>query len=382
MPLQTNQHVFYIVLIYKCVSFSIGNRLRLTVFGASHGQLVGSTIEGLPAGIRVDSARIAEWMDRRRPSLSDITTQRKEDDSFSIVSGLMGDRTDGSPLTFLIANKDPISSHYDELKERPRPGHADLTLFLKYGEYRNYSGGGFLSGRMTAPLVAAGSVCLSILTNAGVNVNGWVQSIGNIKTSQIADSPEATYSAKTRIPDPVKDHEAEELIKKLMSEGDSVGGSIHVSIHGIPGGIGEPFFDSVESVLSHAIFSIPAIKAIEFGAGFDLSSMKGSEAVDTIFYDGKNFRTKTNNNGGILGGITNGMPVDFRVAVKPTSSIRKELETVNLQSREKEVIRVKGRHDPCIAIRALPVIQCMSAFSILDLMMSSGNRSVLERLFP
>jgi chorismate synthase len=364
------------------VSFSIGSRLRLAVFGASHGQLIGCTLEGLPAGVRISNERIAEWMDRRRPSVSDITTQRKEDDSVSIVSGMLGDRTDGSPLTFIISNKDAIPSHYDELRERPRPGHADLTLFLKYGEYRNYSGGGFLSGRMTAPLVAAGSVCLSILEDAGVNVNGWVQSIGDIESREEADSPVAAYSTKTRMPDTGKDAEAVELIKKIMSEGDSVGGSVHISIRGIPGGIGEPFFDSVESVVSHAVFSIPAVKAIEFGSGFRLASMKGSDAVDTIFYDGENFRTRSNNNGGILGGITNGMPVDFRVAIKPTSSIRKELDTVNLVSKEKDTIRVKGRHDPCIAIRALPVVQCMSAFTILDLMMLSGKAQIMEKIFP
>jgi chorismate synthase len=364
------------------VSFSIGSRLRLTVFGASHGQLVGSTLEGLPAGIRIASDEVSEWMDRRRPSVSDITTQRKEDDSVSIVSGLVGDRTDGSPLTFIIYNRDAMPSHYDELKERPRPGHADLTMFLKYGEYRNYSGGGFLSGRMTAPLVAAGSVCLSILGEAGVDVNGWVQSIGDIQSLKEADSPVSAYSTKTRIPDTGKDAEAVELIKKIMSEGDSIGGSIRISIRGLPGGLGEPFFDSVESVISHAIFSIPAVKAIEFGAGFRLGSMKGSEALDTIFYDGQNFRTRSNNNGGILGGITNGMPVDFRVAIKPTSSIRKELDTVNLVSKEKDTIRVRGRHDPCIAIRALPVVQCMSAFSILDLMMSSGKSQIIQQIFP
>ena len=265
------------------MSFSIGNRLRLTVFGASHGQLVGSTLEGIPAGVRISTDEIAEWIERRRPSVSDITTQRKEDDSFSIVSGLVGERTDGSPLTFIISNKDAITSHYDELKDRPRPGHADLTLFMKYGEFRNYSGGGFLSGRMTAPLVAAGSVCLSILGKAGVNVNGWVQSIGDIESRQDADSPVAAYSTKTRMPDAGKDAEAVELIKKIMSEGDSVGGSIRISIKGIPGGIGEPFFDSVESVISHAVFSIPAVKAIEFGSGFRLASMKGSDALDTIY---------------------------------------------------------------------------------------------------
>ena len=374
--------MFYIVQRYKCVSFSIGNRLRLTVFGASHGQLVGSTLEGIPAGVRISTDEISEWIERRRPSVSDITTQRKEDDSFSIVSGLVGERTDGSPLTFIISNKDAITSHYDELKDRPRPGHADLTLFMKYGEFRNYSGGGFLSGRMTAPLVAAGSVCLSILGKAGVNVNGWVQSIGDIESTQDADSPVAAYSTKTRMPDAGKDTEAVELIKKIMSEGDSVGGSIRVSINGIPGGIGEPFFDSVESVISHAVFSIPAVKAIEFGSGFRLASMKGSDALDTIYYDGQKFRTRSNNNGGILGGITNGMPVDFRVAIKPTSSIRKELETVNLVSKEKDSIRVRGRHDPCIAIRALPVVQCMSAFSILDLMLLSGNSQILNQVFP
>jgi len=373
--------VFYIIQRYEFVSFSIGSRLSLTIFGASHGQVVGSMLEGLPAGIRIDRTAMEEWLGRRKPSISEITTQRAEDDSVSILSGIKDDFTDGSPITFIIANKDAIPSHYEDLKTRPRPGHADLTLFMKYGEFRNYSGGGFLSGRMTAPLVAAGSVCMSILSGAGINVNGWVQSIGNIETNLQADIPSAAYSTKTRIPDQEKDAEAIDMIKKFMSEGDSIGGAIHIRVVGLPGGIGEPFFDSVESVISHALFSIPAVKAIEFGAGFKLSSMRGSEAIDTIFYDGTNYRTKTNHNGGVLGGITNGMPVDFRIAIKPTSSIRKEMETVNLETKQKDTIRVKGRHDPCIAIRALPVVQCMTAYSILDLIMSSANLDLQKQIF-
>ncbi|EQD49402.1 chorismate synthase, partial [mine drainage metagenome] len=245
------------------------------VFGASHGQVVGSTLEGLPAGVHINHAAIEEWLGRRKPSISEITTQREEDDSVSILSGVKDDFTDGSPITFIIANKDAMPSHYEDLKTRPRPGHADLTLFMKYGEFRNYSGGGFLSGRMTAPLVAAGSVCMSILSGAGIDVNGWVQSIGNIETKLQAETPSAAYSTKTRIPDPEVDTTAINMIKKLMSDGDSIGGAIHVRVVGLPGGVGEPFFDSVESVISHALFSIPAVKAIEFGSGFKVSSMRG-----------------------------------------------------------------------------------------------------------
>ncbi len=364
------------------MSFSLGSTLILTIFGSSHGELVGATLDGLPAGISVDIEKIQKWMDLRKPSVNELTTQRKESDLVQIRSGLIEGHTDGSPLFFNIKNEDAIPGHYDDIRNMPRPGHADLTLFLKYGKYRNYSGGGFLSGRMTAPLVSAGSLCMDILDKAGITVAGWLSAIGNVRTDLAAEHALSAYDYKTRIPDHEKDLEAQELIRKLISEGDSTGGVVSIRVMSVPAGLGEPFFDSVESKLAHALFSIPAVKGIEFGSGFEMSSRKGSEVRDEIFFDGSDFRTKSNNNGGILGGITNGMPLEFNVAIKPTSSIRKEISTVNLETKKDGVLKIKGRHDPCIAIRALPVVQSVTALSIVDLILESGNPDLIRRLFP
>lgn len=357
------------------MSFTLGGTLKLTIFGSSHGNLVGATLDGLPAGLTVDTIFMKKWLERRRPAQSSFTTQRKEMDIPEIVSGVTDGFTDGGALTILIKNEDKISSHYDELREKPRPGHGDLTLFYKYGEHRNYRGGGFLSGRMTAPLVAVGSVALGLLNRQGVHVRSWIDRIGEVSLplSFVPDSDEGAYQFDTRIPDGSADSSAGELIKKLLKEGDSVGGSIRTQISGVPVGIGEPFFDSVESSISRLMFSIPGLKGIEFGSGFKFAEMNGSVANDayTIAKDG--IKTTSNNNGGILGGITNGMPIEFRVAMKPTSSIRKEQNTVNLSTGKADVLGVRGRHDPCIAIRAVPVVQTMASVALADLMLQAGK---------
>lgn len=363
------------------MAFTLGSRLKLTIFGSSHGELVGAILDGLPSGILIDNENMQRWLDLRRPAQSDITTQRKEQDLPEIVSGSVDRHTDGGPVTVIIRNTDAISNHYSDIKDSPRPGHADLTSFLKYGEFRNYSGGGFFSGRMTAPIVAAGSICTDILSRNGILVNAWVSSIGNIRTDKVSGSPFEAYGFKTRMPDRDADSKAQSCIRNLQSEGDSVGGVISVSVENIPPGIGEPFFDSIESVLSHAIFSIPAVKGIEFGSGFAMSSMKGSEVQDRIQFRNNRFITTSNHNGGILGGISNGMPITLRIAVKPTSSIRKEVETVDLHTHEPVSLKIKGRHDPCIAIRALPVIQTMVSYCLLDIIMSSGNPVLMDRIF-
>ena len=363
------------------MAFTLGSRLKLTIFGSSHGELVGAILDGLPSGILIDNENMQRWLDLRRPAQSDITTQRKEQDLPEIVSGSIDRHTDGGPVTVIIRNTDAISNHYSDIKDRPRPGHADLTSFLKYGEFRNYSGGGFFSGRMTAPIVAAGSICTDILSKNGILVNAWVSSIGNIRTDKVSGSPFEAYGFKTRMPDRDADSKAQSCIRNLQLEGDSVGGVISVSVENIPPGIGEPFFDSIESVLSHAIFSIPAVKGIEFGSGFAMSSMKGSEVQDRIQFRNNRFITMSNHNGGILGGISNGMPITLRIAVKPTSSIRKEVETVDLHTHEPVSLKIKGRHDPCIAIRALPVIQTMVSYCLLDIIMSSGNPVLMDRIF-
>ena len=349
------------------MSFTFKDRISLTIFGSSHGEAVGAILEGIPAGYRIDSNLIQEWMERRAPGRNAITTQRKESDVVRIISGLNNGYTDGGSIAIMIQNEDAISKHYDDLKERPRPGHGDLSLYLKYGEYRNYSGGGFLSGRMTAPLVAAGSIALQILRSTGINVVSYLEQIGQISSTCTAPEEEKIYELETRMGDSNADRQAKELILKLISEGDSVGGVVRTVISNVPGGLGEPFFDSVESVLSHLMFSIPGVKGIEFGLGFSLSQMKGSKANDPFKWNGQNFYTERNTNGGVLGGITYGDPVEFRVAMKPTSSIRIEQSTINITTHQEERIRVKGRHDPCIAIRAVPVITCTTAIGILDL---------------
>lgn len=349
------------------MSFVFKDRISVSIFGSSHGEAVGAVIDGIPAGYRIEQDFIKKWMERRAPGRNTITTQRKESDNVKIISGVNSGYTDGGSIALMIRNEDVISKHYDELKERPRPGHGDLSLYLKYGEYRNYSGGGFLSGRMTAPLVASGSIALQVLLSEGINIISYLEEIGDLKFINMNPDEEKIYELETRMGDPSIDAKAKEMIMNLISQGDSVGGTVKTMVTNIPGGMGEPFFDSVESILSHLVFSIPGVKGIEFGSGFSMSGMKGSETNDTFKWNGKNYYTANNRNGGVLGGITYGDPIEFRVAMKPTSSIRMEQETINIKTHQEEKIRVKGRHDPCIAIRAVPVITCMSAIGILDL---------------
>lgn len=363
------------------MSFTSGTALKLTIFGSSHGELVGATLDGVPAGLKIDENYIRIWMKRRRPAQSFITTQRKEEDVVEIVSGVARGFTEGGTLTLLIRNKDAISSHYEELKNNPRPGHGDISLFYKYGEFRNYSGGGFLSGRMTAPLVAAGSIALSLLEKYGIKVVSYIDTIGPFKyTGDSPSTEEIPYSFITRFPDKELDQKAAELIGGMLKDGDSIGGAIKTVITGVPAGLGEPFFHSVESVLSASMFSIPGLKGVEFGDGFDFSEMRGSQANDEFAVEGGRIVTVTNHNGGILGGISNGMPLVLRVAMKPTSSIRKEQNTVNLEDMKASKISIKGRHDPCIAIRAVPVVQTMAAYALCDLMIQAQKiPRVLEK---
>ena len=351
--------------------FSIGNEIKLTVFGSSHGPYIGGTVDGLPAGIKINSEYIQKWLDRRRPGQSLITTQRNEEDTMEIIAGSRNGFSDGSPFTFIFKNKDYIDKHYDELMDNPRPGHADLTMFYKYGKYRNYEGGGFFSGRMTLPLVAAGAMAMDILNGYGINIVTYIKSAGNIyMKGEPPLDPEDVYNYRTRMPDRDMDGILYNTILKIIKNGDSLGSIIKTSVYDIPPGVGEPFFNSVESEISKAMFSIPGIKGIEFGAGFDLGGMSGSEANDEFYTDGQKIMTRTNNCGGVLGGITDGMPVEFNVVMKPASSIRIPQKSVNITTMKQSEIKVTGRHDPFISFRAVPVIQTMTAFVILDLVLS------------
>ncbi len=350
------------------MSFTFKDRISISIFGSSHGSSVGCILDGIPAGFKVDENVVNLWMTRRAPGQSSLTTQRKETDNVEFISGINNGYTDGGPITMLIRNKDVIERHYDELRERPRPGHGDLSLFLKYGPFRNYSGGGFLSGRMTAPLVAAGSIAIQLLAEKDIQISSYLQSMGDIriKEDRFYDDLEV-YGTKSRIPDSVSDDKADELIRHLQSQGDSTGGIVKTIVKNVPAGIGEPFFDSVESVISHLMFSVPGVKGIEFGDGFQLGRMNGSTSNDLFRMKDEKVKALSNHNGGILGGITYGNDIEFRTVFKPTSSIRKEQETVDIKNWNNTTVRVQGRHDPCIAIRAVPVVKCVTALSLLDL---------------
>lgn len=355
----------------------MGNKLKLSIFGESHGPAIGITIDGLPPGVAIDMDKVLAEMDRRKPGKSLLSTTRKESDTPEIISGFFNGYTTGAPLTAIIRNSDQRSKVYEDIKNLMRPGHADYPAFVKYGGFHDYRGGGHFSGRITAPLVFAGAIAKQILAEKRIFVGAHVKSISHIddKSFQDVEVNQALFDElkKQELPliDGEKRTEIEEVILQARKEMDSVGGTIECTVIGIPAGIGDPFFNSVESVLAHLIFSVPAVKGIEFGKGFEMTKLRGSETNDTYYYEGDEVKTHTNNNGGITGGITNGMPVLFTVAIKPTSSIAKKQQTINIAEHKNTELVVKGRHDPCIVPRAVPVIEAVTALGILDLMFIS-----------
>lgn len=358
------------------MSFTIGKIFKMTVFGESHGPVIGVTVQGIPPGTTIDRARIQEELDRRRPGQSDLTTSRDEADEFSILCGVLDGKATGAPVTMVIHNRDVDSSYYEEIKNTPRPGHSDLTARVKYHNHNDYRGGGFFSGRLTSCFVMAGAIAKQILEDKGVITMAHVVRIGNVTVKKdITDEEilENVYSNPIRCADTEVAKVMEERIREIRKSGDSLGGMIEARVLGLPPGVGEPIFDSVEGVLARYMYSIPAIKGVDFGAGMDSPGMKGSECNDAFRVEDHRVITATNNAGGILGGISNGMPVVFRVAVKPTPSISKSQQTVDLETMEPAELKVKGRHDPCIAIRAVPVVENMAAAALLDLMML-GNK--------
>lgn len=355
----------------------MGNKLKLSIFGESHGPAIGITIDGLPPGVAIDMDKVLAEMDRRKPGKSLLSTTRKENDTPEIISGFFNGYTTGAPLTAIIRNSDQRSKVYEDIKNLMRPGHADYPAFVKYGGFHDYRGGGHFSGRITAPLVFAGAIAKQILAEKGILVGAHVKSIRHIhdKSFQDVEVNQALFDElkKQELPliDGEKRTEIEEVILQARKDMDSVGGTIECTVVGIPAGIGDPFFNSVESVLAHLIFSVPAVKGIEFGKGFEMTKLRGSETNDAYYYEGDEVKTYTNNNGGITGGITNGMPVLFTVAIKPTSSIAKKQQTINIAEHKNTDLVVKGRHDPCIVPRAIPVIEAVTALGILDLMFIS-----------
>ena len=350
-----------------------GNNLKISIFGESHGNAIGITIDGLPSGLEIDLEKIDKEMARRAPGKSSLSTARKEPDRPEILSGYFEGKTTGTPLCAIIRNSDTRSKDYGKLKDLMRPGHADYTGAIKYDGFNDYRGGGHFSGRITAPLVFAGAICKQILEKEGIVIGAHVKKIKNVSDESFdytSISKEMLYKLNEKelpLINEAKEEEMRKVILEAKENGDSVGGVVECSIVGIEAGIGEPFFDSVESTLSHLLFSVPAVKGVEFGLGFDITELYGSEANDEFYYDGELVKTRTNNNGGILGGITSGMPIIFKTAIKPTASIIKEQKTINIKEKKNDTLVIEGRHDPCIVQRAIPVIEAVAAIGILDL---------------
>lgn len=347
---------------------TFGNSITLTIYGESHGASVGAVIDGLPAGIPVDTNFISKQLELRRPEGA-ISTARKEKDEFTIESGVFEGKTTGSPLLIRIPNCDTRSSDYK--RNLPRPSHADYTAYVKYNGCEDYRGGGHFSGRITAALVAAGGILIPMLNEKGIKIGTHIKKIYNKfdrDFGDISQDIDLLNTKKFAVLDESVESDFTNAILEAKTEGDSVGGVLETAVFGLPCGVGEPWFDSVESMLSHALFSIPAVKGVEFGAGFSITDMKGSSANDQIKNDNGKIVTLTNNNGGLNGGISNGMPIIFRTAVKPTPTIYKEQSTVNLDTNENATLLSNGRHDPCIVQRARVVVDSVTALVLCDLL--------------
>jgi chorismate synthase len=351
-----------------------GKNIRVSIFGQSHSEAIGVCIDGLPAGLRLDLDKLRSFMKRRAPGGS-LTTPRKEDDEVEILSGLKDGRLCGAPFAALIRNTNTRSGDYLGLNDTPRPGHADYTAQVKYGGAQDFSGGGHFSGRLTGPLCIAGGVCLQLLEERGVSVGAHIERIGSVTDRRfdpvrVAKSDfDRVLSGPLPVLDAAKAAEMAELIEAVRAGGDSIGGAVECALIGLPPGLGEPMFEGLENRIAQAVFGIPAVKGLEFGSGFEGCSMRGSENNDPFIIEDGRVRTKTNRHGGILGGISSGMPVIFRAAFKPTPSISLAQRTVSLSKMEETELRVGGRHDPCIVIRAVPVVEAAAAIAAFDAML-------------
>ena len=316
------------------MSSQYGRKIKLSIFGQSHSPAIGVSIDGLPAGMKLDMDELRAFLRRRRPGHHELSTARAEDDEPEVLSGLADGLTCGAPLAVIIRNTDARTSDYRGVRDIPRPSHADYAAHLKFGGYQDAAGGGHFSGRLTAPLCAAGGICLQILRGLGVTVGASIVQVGDILAAK--------------------------------EKGDSVGGIVECTATGLPAGLGDPMFDGIENRIAWIVFGIPGVKGIEFGSGFAGAALMGSENNDSFYMDGETVKTRTNNSGGILGGITNGMPVVFRVALKPTPSIGMVQDSVSLSRGENAVLQVKGRHDPCIVPRAVPCVEAAAAIALYD----------------
>ena len=350
------------------MSSSYGENLRIHIFGESHGSAVGVTMEGIPAGEAVDLDGLQKFLDRRAPGRNPWSTPRKEADIPEFLSGLQEGKTCGTPVTAILRSANTRSGDYDALRDVPRPGHADYTAWVKYGESRDSRGGGHFSGRLTAPLCVAGGICLQLLAREGITVLSRIAAIGGIR-----DEGELTASTAAKTFPTVSDARGEAMraaIGEARLAGDSLGGVIECAVLGLPAGLGDPMFDGMENRIASAVFAVPAVKGIEFGAGFAAAGLRGSENNDPFSVENGRIITTSNHCGGILGGITDGMPLTFRAAVKPTPSIARPQQSVNLKTGKIIPLTVTGRHDPCIVPRAVPCIEAAAAIAVYDALLA------------
>lgn len=350
---------------------TFGTSLSVTLFGESHGNSIGAVLDGMPAGVAVDTDFLNRQTELRKPK-GKISTKRHEADEVCIVSGVFEGKTTGTPICVVIKNGDTKSKDYEKTKNLLRPSHADYTAHIKYNGYEDYRGGGHFSGRITAPLVAVGAIVIDALKQKGVEIGTHIKKIADVSDRDFNDFDEDFKKIQNN-PFAVLDSEKAKLMTELIetaaAEGDSIGGILQTAVTGLPTGVGEPWFDTVEGVLAHALFSVPAVKGVEFGRGFEFADLKGSEANDEWRINDGKISTVTNNNGGINGGITNGMPIVINTVIKPTPSIAKEQNTVDIEKNENSKLIINGRHDPCIVHRAAVVVSSVTAIALCDLLL-------------
>ena len=350
------------------MSSTYGEMIRLSIFGQSHGAAIGMILDGVPAGLTVDLDQLQEFLNRRAPGQNDWSTPRKEADRPEFLSGILNGFTTGAPIAAIIRNANTRSGDYEDLKNCPRPGHADYTAQMKYRGFQDAAGGGHFSGRLTAPLCIAGGLCKQWLEQEDVRIGAHIEWLHGLNDTFFDRLNPQLDEIRSDFPvmSEYKAQRMKEIIEQARRDGDSVGGMIECAAVGLPAGLGEPMFGGMESRIAQIVYGIPAVKAVQFGTGCSVANIPGSENNDVYYIDHDTVRTETNNCGGILGGITNGMPLIFSVAVKPTPSIRKPQQTVNLETGEITTIQIKGRHDPCIVPRAVPVVEAAAAIAIFD----------------
>lgn len=358
------------------MSSTYGEILKLSIFGQSHGTAIGLSLDGIPAGLPVNLDELQQFLNRRAPGKGCYATPRKEADIPEFLSGIIDNYTCGSPISAIIYNTNTRSNDYENLYNCPRPGHADYPAQMKHRGFQDVSGGGHFSGRLTAPLCIAGGLCKQWLAQKNIHIAAHIFSIGSIKdepnTVNYANPDLSVIQTDFPVINPSAATKMQEVIAKVKADGDSIGGTIECVIKGIPAGLGDPMFDGIENKLAQIIYGIPAVKGLEFGSGFAGCEMCGSENNDPYIFDEGIVKTTTNNCGGILGGITTGMPIIFKVGIKPTPSIAKQQQTVNLNTLQSETLIVHGRHDPCIVPRAVPVVEAAAAIAIFDICLKDG----------